>query len=106
MTLTQFQSGEVCYKLNAPQQELVWYQTINTDDYPVLSPDCEQVFFNAEEGYYYNLINGGPVGINEISADVNVNTNFGEGIYNLAGQRLSKMQKGINIVNKKKVLVK
>ena len=106
MTLTQFQSGEVCYKLNAPQQELVWYQTINTDDYPVLSPDCEQVFFNAEEGYYYNLINGVPVGINEISADVNVNTNFGEGIYNLAGQRLSKMQKGINIVNKKKVLVK
>ena len=30
----------------------------------------------------------------------------GENIYNLAGQRLSKMQKGINIVNGKKVLVK
>ena len=27
-----------------------------------------------------------------------------EGIYNLSGQRLNKMQKGINIVNGKKVL--
>jgi hypothetical protein len=27
-----------------------------------------------------------------------------ENIYNLAGQRLSKMQKGINIVNGKKIL--
>ena len=27
-------------------------------------------------------------------------------IYNLAGQHLSKMQKGINIINGKKVLVK
>ena len=30
----------------------------------------------------------------------------GEGIFNLAGQRLGKMQKGINIVNGKKVIVK
>ena len=30
----------------------------------------------------------------------------GENIYNLAGQRVSKMQKGINIVNGKKIMVK
>ncbi len=30
----------------------------------------------------------------------------GENIYNLAGQRISKMQKGINIVNGKKIMVK
>ena len=30
----------------------------------------------------------------------------GENIYNLAGQRLQKMQKGINVINGKKVLVK
>ena len=41
-----------------------------------------------------------PTGIN----DVNDNLNFNEGIYNLAGQRLQKMQKGINIVNGKKIL--
>jgi hypothetical protein len=38
-------------------------------------------------------------------ANVNVNDNLIEGaIYNIAGQRLSKMQKGINIVNGKKML--
>ena len=39
-------------------------------------------------------------GLNNVDANVNLN----EAIYNLAGQRLSKMQKGINIVNGKKIL--
>jgi hypothetical protein len=30
----------------------------------------------------------------------------GENIFNLAGQRIQKMQKGINIVNGKKVVLK
>ncbi len=34
----------------------------------------------------------------------NVNVNENGAIYNLAGQRLNKMQKGINIINGKKVL--
>ena len=34
----------------------------------------------------------------------NVNTNANEKVYNLAGQRLNKIQKGINIVGNKKVL--
>lgn len=42
-------------------------------------------------------------GINDLNANVNLNEGA---IYNLAGQRLSKMQKGINIVNGKKVLKK
>ena len=37
-------------------------------------------------------------------SDVNVNLNEDNAIYNIAGQRLQKMQKGINIVNGKKVL--
>ena len=36
--------------------------------------------------------------------DVNVNLNENESIYNIAGQRLQKMQRGINIINGKKVL--
>lgn len=36
--------------------------------------------------------------------NVDVNYNLNENIYNIAGQRLQKMQKGINIVNGKKVL--
>ena len=43
-----------------------------------------------------------PTGID----DVNVNLNDNDAIYNLAGQRLQKMQKGINIVNGKKIMVK
>ena len=42
-----------------------------------------------------------PTGI--VNLNDNVNANEGA-IYNLAGQRLSKMQKGINIINGKKVL--
>lgn len=37
-------------------------------------------------------------------SDLNVNDNLNGAIYNLAGQRLGKMQKGINIINGKKVL--
>ncbi len=37
--------------------------------------------------------------------NLNVNDNLNEGaIYNLAGQRINKMQKGINIINGKKIL--
>ncbi|MBR5053013.1 MAG: DUF4465 domain-containing protein [Bacteroidaceae bacterium] len=37
-------------------------------------------------------------------SDVNVNLNDNDLIYNIAGQRLQKMQRGINIINGKKVL--
>ncbi|MBO7118984.1 MAG: chitobiase/beta-hexosaminidase C-terminal domain-containing protein [Bacteroidaceae bacterium] len=36
--------------------------------------------------------------------NLNANVNLNEGIFNLAGQRIQKMQKGINIINGKKVL--
>ena len=42
-------------------------------------------------------------GINNLDANDNLNEGA---IYNLAGQRISKMQKGINIVNGKKIAVK
>ena len=38
--------------------------------------------------------------------NLNVDDNLNETIYNLAGQRLGKTQKGINIVNGKKVIIK
>ena len=41
-----------------------------------------------------------PTGINNLDANDN------EAIYNLAGMRIGKMQKGINIVNGKKIIVK
>lgn len=100
---TPLASGEVCYRLNGDQTVISWYQTINEDAFPVLLPTHEQVFFNADEGLYYNLVDGVPVGVGEIEAQEPA---VSEGIYNLAGQRLSRMQRGINIVGGKKILVK
>ena len=46
--------------------------------------------------------NDDPDGINSLTPAISE----GENIYNLAGQRLQKMQKGINIVNGKKIAIK
>ena len=43
-----------------------------------------------------------PTGIKDLNVDVNLNLDGA--IYNIAGQRMNKMQKGINIVNGKKIL--
>ena len=43
-------------------------------------------------------------GIENVNSALDANHNFDGAIYNLAGQRISKMQKGINIINGKKVL--
>ena len=101
----QLASGEVCYKLNGDQTEINWYQTlpstdttVEADPYPVLDPTHKIVLFG--EGLYYNEID--PDGIKEI----NTQPMNGQPIYNLAGQRLSKMQKGINIINGKKYIKK
>ena len=97
MTLEQFQNGEVCYKLNGDQSDINWYQTIGEDALPVLDESHAIVIF--EDGKYDN-----PDGIKEVKDQWSMSND--QPIYNLAGQRLSKMQKGINIVGQKKVLVK
>ena len=49
---------------------------------------------------FYGFEFNDATGINDVNVDLNANSS----IYNIAGQRLQKMQKGINIVNGKKVL--
>ena len=95
MTLEQFQNGEVCYKLNGDQSDIHWYQTIGEDALPVLD-ESHGIVIKDEGGIY--------TGIEEVQSSRPVQKD--NAIYNLAGQRLNKMQKGINIVNGKKVLVK
>ena len=97
MTLEQFQNGEVCYKLNGDQSVINWYQTIGTDEFPILDESHQIVIF--EDGKYAN-----PDGIKEVNGQWTMVN--GQSIYNLAGQRLSKMQKGINIIEGKKLFVK
>ena len=53
------------------------------------------------KSYFTLLDNDDPTGIDNVDANVNLNDDT---IYNVAGQRLSKMQKGINIINGKKIL--
>ena len=67
--------------------------TIFWHDWLVIGPDNDAM---------QDLIDG----IVNVNANLNADQNINEGVYNLAGQRLSKMQKGINIVNGKKVMVK
>ena len=63
---------------------------------------------HAGSGSGANFIKESVIGINDEDptgiVNVNDNLNANETIYNVAGQRLQKMQKGINIVNGKKVL--
>ena len=105
MSLTQFQSGEVCYKLNGDQSVIGWYQTIFDDDYPMPFDTHSVVLFSDQYGFYNDTAEG-PVGIRTIDNGQQTMDYGRQYIYNLAGQRLSKMQKGINIVNGKKVMVK
>ena len=56
-----------------------------------------------EPGSYPVLAAFDPDGIKGVTAD---HSKQSTEIYNLSGQRLSKMQKGINIVNGKKIMVK
>ncbi|MBR6140821.1 MAG: hypothetical protein IKQ37_03525 [Bacteroidaceae bacterium] len=103
VTDAQLLSGEICFKLNADRNDVVWYQTIATDDYPVLEAGHEKVWFY--DGAYSNI---DPDGIHDIEVEPSFSSIYQQGstIVNLAGQRLGKLQKGINIVNGKKVLVK
>jgi hypothetical protein len=51
------------------------------------------------------VVEPNPTAIKEINSDTPKNKNH-EAIYNLNGQRLNKIHKGINIVDGKKIMVK
>ena len=107
VTAAQLASGEICYKLNGDQSEINWFQTlpnaadatIVADPYPVLFGDHLVVWPSAFGGYTNNEADD----IHDIKVAESAENGA---IFNLAGQRLQKMQKGINIVNGKKILVK
>ena len=97
----QLASGEVCFKLNDNAEVPAWYQTLGEDQYPVLDPTHKVVLYDETNGYH-NEGDEDPDGIS-----LTPTLSKGEGaIYNLAGQRMTKLQKGINIVGGKKVAIK
>ena len=101
-TDAQLASGEICYKLNGDKQDVnsVWFQTIGEDANPVLDKTHKMVIYDEVLGYH------NPTKDEEDAIDNLIPTlSTGDGaIYNLAGQRVSKPQKGIFILNGKKVL--
>jgi len=103
-TAEQLASGEICYKLNGEQAEINWYQTLvgeDKDAYPVLDPTHSIVLYDETNGYHNEAED--PDGLTNVDVKDNGNLN-NAAIFNLAGQRISKLQKGINIVGGKKVL--
>ena len=58
--------------------------------YLTVSSNIKAFFFNEDDA----------TGVNDLNVDLNAN----DIIYNLAGQRINKMQKGVNIINGKKIL--
>ena len=95
VTAEQLASGEVCYKLNGDQSEINWYQIIGEDAYPVLDESHGIVIF--EDGIYTGIES-------PFESQETYKPDETDEIYNLAGQRIGKLQKGINIVNGKKIL--
>ena len=94
-------TGEFVYVLAKPENDKVGFYRINEGTFvPAGKAYLEgdgtgplvKAFFFAEEG---------ETAINNVNVNDNVNN---AAIYNIAGQRINKLQKGINIVNGKKVL--
>ena len=104
VTVEQLASGEVCYKLNGENQEMnsIWYQTLGEDASPVLDNTHKIVFYDDVIGYH-NLSDDEWVAIDPIIQTPDTDSKV---IYNLAGQRMSRLQKGINIIGGKKYFVK
>lgn len=99
-TEEQLASGELCYLLNGDQTNIQWYQTLGKDAHPVLDPTHGKVIKD-ENGQF---INGKASAIEDVVAEREPAKK--QGIFNLAGQRLAKVTKGLYIIDGKKVVVK
>ena len=78
-----------------------WYRDPTAGNgYPILQWQYDRGDYRQICGF---SIEDDPTGISETLSNSPLK---GENIYNLAGQRISKMQRGINIVNGKKIVIK
>ena len=84
-----FTNGELCFLLNGGQTtNVVWYQTLGEDDYPVLDPSHKIVYL--EEGEYTN----NPTLIQLPEGNVAAPVAY----YDLNGVRTETLRPGLNIV--------
>ena len=91
-------SAEGKYVLAKPEgKDVCFYQAISGN----IEPCKAYLELNSEVKAFYINFDGNATAIENVNANGNNNN---DAIYNLAGQKLSKLQKGINIVNGKKIL--
>gem|GEM_PF-2155842 len=92
VTAAEMASGAIAYALNEGQEAAHWYQTLGSDPYPVLDATHGLVEKSGDD--YTNGIASVKTG------------NQSDEIYDLQGRRVTKMSKGLYIMNGKKILVK
>ena len=97
-----FENGEVCFKLNEPQDYIMWFQNIGSDMHPVFDRSHSIVYKN-DGGDYFN---DSEDGIAEMKEDNQTGNGLQGTIYNLNGQRVSRAQKGIYIIEGRKISIK
>lgn len=83
-------SGELCYKLNGDQSELVFFQTLGEDAYPTFDSTHGTVYL--VDGVYSN--SSTPTRIEDVSGFMGEV----EQVYSVSGAMQNGLQKGINIV--------
>ncbi|MBQ8064826.1 MAG: hypothetical protein IJ200_04120 [Prevotella sp.] len=103
--------ANAAFKINTGQgEETIWYPAGTDNDYVVENEGNYTVYFRpdgqGDSSWHYGVIyvqyNGESTGINGIAAE-KLN---GAVIYNLNGQRVQNAQKGLYIVNGRKVVIK
>ena len=99
-TEDQLKSGELAYTINEAAGDTIYYQTIGTDEFPVLNPTHGVVLKDADGKYYNDIIDA----IEKVNTDARMSMK--DAIFDLSGRRVKKAVKGIYIINGKKVLVK
>lgn len=96
-------SGELCYKLNGDQSEIVFYQTLGQDAYPEFDATHKVVYFIEDEYTNENV----PLSIDRVNSIMSE----AKEVYSVSGALQHGLQKGINIVKMadgsvKKIIVK
>ena len=94
-----------CYATTPPSACYTSFGSVETWNVLLVVPEGSYELYKAHEVWRQFWIET-PTGIRQIGNGQQTTDNGQQIIYNTAGQRLNKMQKGINIVNGKKMLVK
>ena len=93
-------SGKVCYTLNAGNTETpAWRQTLKSDSTPLLNSDHLKVLYSDEKGYYNELTDA----ITQVEPGCKQSSGIS---FDLTGRKVQRPQRGIYIINGRKVVVK